>query len=136
MLVAFPLGLLALVPVWDVLAWSKAVPEAATVAYWSQLAGLVAGLLAAMIGVVDLVHLSSQPKVLQSGLRHVSFAVFGICILGVAFAMRTRVGVPSVAVMALDFVGAASLLAAGWFGGHLVFHHRVGVAPEEPLIKR
>ena len=131
MLVAFPLGLLLLLPLWDILAWSQAVPDAAAVAYWTQLAGLIIGLLAALTGVIDLLQVSDQARVLHAGLRHASFAAAGICIFGVAFAIRSRAGALTLSVVGLDFIGAACLAAAGWFGGHLVFQHRVGVAPAE-----
>ena len=47
MLVAFPLALLVLAPVWDGIAWLGIMADARTAGYFCTLGGLVAGLIAA-----------------------------------------------------------------------------------------
>lgn len=127
MLVAFPLGLLLLIPLWDALAMSGVLPEAATVAHWSQLAGLVLGLLAALFGLADLVRHAGNPELLNTGLRHAFLAVLALSVFGLSFALRERAAPPGLGIFTLDALGAACLGAAGWFGAHLVFHHGVEV---------
>jgi len=127
MLVAFPLGLLLLVPLWDALAIRGVLPEAASIAHYSELAGLVAGVLAALFGIADLVRHAGSPELLKTGLRHAFLAALAISVFGLAFALRERTAPPGLSVFALDALGAACLAAAGWFGAHLVFHHGVEV---------
>lgn len=126
MLVSFPIGLLVPVPLWDLLAWSGILPEAAVIARWTELVGLVGGAAAAAIGAYDLYTVARDPGRLTTGLRHAFAAACALALFAVAFAVR---GVtPGLGILALDALGAVALLAAGWFGGHLVFHHGTGVA--------
>ncbi|HVR18625.1 MAG TPA: DUF2231 domain-containing protein, partial [Polyangiaceae bacterium] len=55
LVVAFPIALLALTPLWDVVALAGIEPRLSFVAYWSSLAGLVAGGVALVTGVLDFV---------------------------------------------------------------------------------
>ena len=57
MLVAFPIALLALTPVWDVLAWAGVMKDGRTTAYYSEAAGLIAAGLAAIAGFADLIKI-------------------------------------------------------------------------------
>lgn len=127
MLVVFPLGLLTLVPLWDALVCLDVLPEAAQLAYWTQLAGLIGGALAVVTGVGDLMRHADEPQVLTTGLRHGFLAGTALSFYVVAFAMRSSALAPSLAVCALDVFGTGCLAAAGWLGGHLVFKQRVGV---------
>lgn len=127
MLVVFPLGLLTLVPVWDALFWFGVLPEAAHLAYWNELLGLIGGALAVVTGVGDLMRHADEPQVLTTGLRHAFLAGTALSLYVVAFAIRSSSVSPSLAVCVLDVLGTGCLAAAGWLGGHLVFQHRVGV---------
>ena len=129
MLVAFPIGLLALVPLWDALALLGVTDDAAPVAYWSALAGLVGGGLAVITGLVDFVRLPPGAAV-NTALVHASAALTALSLFGVAFAFRSNTAAPSTLVIVLDALGAAVLGVTGWFGGHLVFRHGAGVEPE------
>jgi uncharacterized membrane protein len=127
MLVSLPLGLLTLVPVWDGLAAFGWLHEATVVAYYTQLAGLLAAILAVFTGIADLVSLSEQPRLLALGLRHALLGVSAIATFAVAFAIRSPGVAPSLVVVVLDLAGAALLAAGGWAGGHLVFGFGTGV---------
>jgi uncharacterized membrane protein len=137
MLVALPLGQLTLSPLWDALSWLDELPEAAHVAYWTQLVGLVGGALAAVTGVADLILHADQPQVLTTGLRHALLAGTALSLFLVAFAIRSSAP-PSLTVCVLDVLGAGCLAVAGWLGGHLVFHHQAGVdaRPEHDAVAK
>jgi uncharacterized membrane protein len=126
-LVQFPLGLLALLPIWDVLAWLHILPQAASVAFWTQLAGLVTSAPAAATGARDLFAQTDDASLLSTGLRHAMLAVCSIATYAVAFAVRSPTAPPGWGVLALDLLASGCLIAAGWLGGHLVFHHRAGI---------
>jgi uncharacterized membrane protein len=125
-LVAFPLGLLTLTPLWDALAW-RGVSGATSAAYLGQIAGVAAGLLAVITGAIDYVRTSKSPAVEKLGLWHATLATTGLCIFALGLALRSKDHGASVPVMALEAAGVVCLGAAGWCGGHLVFHHGVNV---------
>lgn len=127
-LVAFPMGLLLLMPFWDLSSLLLGANDAAVVAYWTELAGLILGGVAALAGLVDLARLSDQ-SALPTALRHAGCAVSALCLFGVAFALRGHGDPLRPLVLVFDSLGAVTLGATGWLGGHLVFQHGVGLQP-------
>lgn len=129
MLVAFPVALLALTPVWDGIAWAGLMLDARSAGYFCELGGLIIGGLALVTGFVDLIKIpASQPAAARVALIHASCALGALSCFGIAFAFRGgRVAVPDTGVLALEVAGALALVATGWLGGHLVFRHGVGV---------
>jgi uncharacterized membrane protein len=129
MLVAFPVALLALTPIWDGIAWAGMMADAKTAGYFCALAGLVGGGLALVTGFVDLIKIpAAQVAAARVALIHASCALCALSLYGIAFAFRGgRAAVPGVGVLALEAAGALALIATGWLGGHLVFRHGVGV---------
>ena len=134
MLVAFPIALLALTPVWDVLAWANVLHDGRTTAYYSEVAGLIAGGLAAIPGFADLIKIpQSEPANAKTALIHAGLALTMLSLFGIAFAFRGgAAGSPSVLVLGLEVAGALCLAVTGWFGGHLVFRRGVGVETRKP----
>jgi uncharacterized membrane protein len=129
MLVAFPVALLALTPVWDGIAWAGVMADARSAGYFCELAGLIIGGLALVTGFVDLIKIpASQPAAARVALIHASCALGALSLYGIAFAFRGgRAALPNTGVLALEAAGAVCLIATGWLGGHLVFRHGVGV---------
>jgi uncharacterized membrane protein len=129
MLVAFPLALLTLTPVLDVMAWTGLMADAKVAAYLCELAGLVGAGLSILTGFIDLVKIpSSENATVRTALIHAALALGTVSLFGIAFAVRGgRAASPGVAVLALEAAGAACVAATGWFGGHLVFRYGVGV---------
>ena len=127
-LVAFPIALLALTPLWDGLAFFG-VANLAPVGYWTELAGLIGGGLAAVTGLVDFMGLKEpSPELTNTALGHAGFAVATLALFLIAFAFRGgESGEPKLLVLGLEVVGALGLIVTGWFGGHLVFGYGVGV---------
>jgi uncharacterized membrane protein len=135
MLVAFPLALLVLTPVWDGVACLGVLAEAKTAGYFCALAGLIGGGLAAVTGFLDLIKIPpSQTAATKVALAHAACALGGVSLYGIAFAFRGgRAAVPGFEVLELEAAGALALLATGWLGGHLVFRHGIGVAPRDAV---
>ncbi|HEV8246887.1 MAG TPA: DUF2231 domain-containing protein [Polyangiaceae bacterium] len=126
MLTDFPLALLVATPLFDLASlWVS--PELALVAYWCEFAGLVSAAVAALAGVADLVRLETPSDAMTTALRHAGLALIAVTAYVVAFVLRTRGALAPMAVIGLELLGLACIGAAGWFGGHLVFHHGVGV---------
>ena len=129
LVVAFPIALLALTPLWDGAALLGIAPELALVGYWSELVGLIGGGLALVTGFVDFLTLKEPPPELtNAALRHAAFAMTTLGFFVTAFVVRGGAsGTVGPLVLGLEGVGALCLVATGWLGGHLVFRHGVGV---------
>jgi uncharacterized membrane protein len=129
-LVAFPIALLGITPVWDVIALLNVsiASDARVAGYFCEVAGLVVGGLAIVAGFADFMTIASDSAAAKAGLIHASLALGMISLFGVAFALRGgRTATPSALVLGLELAGALCLAVTGWFGGHLVFRHAVGV---------
>ena len=127
-LVAFPIALLVLTPLWDGLAFFG-IANLAAVGYFTELAGLVGGGLAAVTGLADFMGLKEpSPELTKTALSHAGFAVATLGLFVIAFAFRGgESGEPKLFVLGLELLGAFGLGVTGWLGGHLVFGHGVGV---------
>jgi uncharacterized membrane protein len=128
MVVALPLALLGLVPLWDLAGWFGWLEVGATLAYYSELTGLAGGGLALLTGSAELVVVAkSRPEMLKPVLTHASLGLAAISVFGLALAFRAEVHAPSPAAIGLECLGAAVIAIAGWHGGRLVFEHGVAV---------
>lgn len=127
--VAFPIALLVLTPLWDA-AQHFGVARLALVAYWTEVAGLIGGALAAVTGLADFLGLKEpSQKLTDTALRHAGFAFTTLGLFVGAFVARGGPsGEPGLLVIALELVGALGLGVTGWLGGQLVFGHGVGVS--------
>jgi uncharacterized membrane protein len=132
-LVSFPVALLGLTSVLDVLGWAGVMAgmtaDARSAAWFCQLAGLVVGGLAVVSGFADFMKIPTAARAaVTTALVHGGLALGLLSLHGLAFALRGgRAAAPGPAVLALEIAGALCLAATGWFGGHLVFHHGIGV---------
>lgn len=134
MLVAFPIALLALTPIWDGLAWAGVLKDGRTTAYYSEAAGLIAAGLAAIPGFADLIKIpQAESANAKAALIHAGIALTMLSLFGIAFAFRGgAAGSPSTLVLGLEVAGALCLAVTGWFGGELVFRRGVGVSVQKP----
>jgi uncharacterized membrane protein len=128
-LVAFPIALLALTPVLDGLSSLGVMTDAAGAAYLCELAGLIGGGLAIVTGFADFAKIPEAEKAAAKvAIIHASLALGMLSLFGVAFALRgARTAAAGPGVLAVEVGGAALIGVTGWFGGHLVFGHGVGV---------
>lgn len=127
--VALPLALLAMVPVWDFLAWFGVLAEGGVVAYHCVRAGLVGGGLSLLTGVAEWIRVSkSRPEVSKHVLSHAGAALGALSLFVLALVFRTgKSAEPALAVLGLECAGALVLGLTGWLGGQLVFTHGVAV---------
>ena len=126
-LVAFPLALLSLTPLWDALAWAG-IAGAHWVAYLGMIAGLSIGVLAVVTGFIDFVRAEKSAAVETVALWHAGCALTALCIFAVALVLRSADHTATGWALAVEAVGAIGIGITGWFGGHLVFHHGVAVS--------
>jgi uncharacterized membrane protein len=107
---------------------------------WLVGAGLLSGLLAAIFGLIDF---AAVDKVRSHAAAWVHFIGNGIVLLLALVSLLMRVKDPVAAViplgMAISIADAALLIVTGWYGGELVYRHRIGLssgAVTEPKARR
>src|SRR5207248_4270898 len=70
MLIVFPLGLLGMAVIFDILRLATGNTGFATAAYWDIVAGIVTGLVAAVFGLVDWLAIQAGTRAKVIGLWH------------------------------------------------------------------
>ena len=97
-----------------------------TVSRYLVPAGLVAGLVAAVPGIVDyLVSVPPQSSAKERATKHALINVASLALFAVGWlAGRKR---DSMVTLAVQGVGTASLCLGGWMGGTLAFRNQIGV---------
>ena len=130
MLIVFPLGLLSMAVIFDLIAivlrqgyWSE-------IAYWMIAAGAITGLLAAPFGFIDWLAIPSGTRAKRVGAVHGLGNVLVLVLFAGSWLMRGGApAAPDTMALALSFAAGALALFTGWLGGELV--DRLGVGVDE-----
>jgi uncharacterized membrane protein len=127
----FPMVLLLLWVALDGTALALGSPLLWMLGRWALIGGTVAAVLAASAGFLDYLAIGeSVPRALRTATAHLAVMLSVTCIAAVDLVYRGP-ALPTGAGRVLHVVAlvlvAAGLGAGGWLGGHLVFHHGVGV---------
>jgi uncharacterized membrane protein len=103
---------------------------------WALVGGVVAAVLAASAGFVDYLSVANaKPRAFRTASAHLAVMLSVTCVAVVDLVYRGAApptGAGRVLHIAALAVVAAGLGAGGWLGGHLVFHHGVGVDERLP----
>jgi len=130
MLIAFPLGLLAMAIIFDFAAIVSRTPYWSEIAYWMMASGLITALIAAPFGVVDWLAIPSGTRAKTIGALHGGGNVLVIILFGCSWLLRREAPAsPDAVARVLSFTGGALMLATGWLGGELV--DRLGIGVDE-----
>jgi uncharacterized membrane protein len=128
MLIPFPVALLSLLPVTDIV---YAVTESmfwASVSYYLLWGGLISAGLAAIFGLIDFIGVPRARSV-RAGWAHMMLNVAIVLLSVVNLFLRwdntTDLVLPSGLIVSL--VAAGLLMASGWYGGELSYRYKVGV---------
>jgi uncharacterized membrane protein len=128
MLIVFPLGLLAMAVIFDVLTIAFSNGYWSEIAYWMIAAGVVTGLLAAPFGLVDWLAIPSGTRAKRIGAVHGIGNVVVVLLFGLSWLMRGDAPrSPETLALLLSFAGCGLALFTGWLGGELVDRLSVGV---------
>jgi uncharacterized membrane protein len=129
MLVALPLGLLVMAALFDGLFLATGNRVLATVAFWDIAAGVVAGLLAAVFGLVDWLAIPEGSRARRVGMAHGLGNVMVVALFAISWWLRRGdpAYIPSTAALACSFLGLTLGAVTGWLGGELVDRLGVGV---------
>ncbi len=128
MLIVFPLGLLAVAVIFDIIALATGNHFWATMAYYLIGAGVLGGLAAAVFGFVDFLAIPQNTRAKTIGLMHGTINLVVVLLFIGSWYMRRQVpATPSNLALALGFIGLGLALIASWLGGELVDRLGVGV---------
>lgn len=129
--VHLPLGLLGAVPVCDLVAVLGGGAAWWTIAYGCLLLGNLAAIGAVATGLADYASLAEHTTKVAN--RHLGWMLAAVALYLTSLLWRGGPAVPSgtarLAAPLISAVGAALLAVGGWYGGHLVYDHGVGVRP-------
>ena len=133
MLIAFPLGLLATAAIFDLIYLVTRNAELVTFSYWAIVAGVVGGLLAAVFGLWDWLHIPGGTRAKAVGAWHGGGNLVIVGLFIVAWLLRAGARSPEYRPDGLPFilevVGVLLAVVTGWLGGELVERLGVGVDP-------
>jgi uncharacterized membrane protein len=128
MLIVFPLGLLGTSLFFDLIAIATARPGLLQASFYMIAAGILAGLAAALFGLIDFLSIPSGTRAKRIGLLH---GVGNVIVVGL-FALswwlrRPAPSTPGTTAIVISAIAVAIALVTGWLGGELVDRLGVGV---------
>ena len=97
--------------------------------------GVIGALLAATFGLVDYFTARLSRTARVTAARHLAFASGTVAVFAVAFFIRDADPTSTIGY-ALTALGILGLGATGALGGHLAYHHRVGVEEPDQRLER
>jgi uncharacterized membrane protein len=128
MLIVFPLGLLAMAVIFDVIALWTGETRWSDTAFRMMIAGLITGLLAAPFGAIDWLAIPSGTRAKRIGALHGAGNLLVVVLFaGSAWLRWNGPAAASTAALTLSFAGGFLALGTGWLGGELVDRLGVGV---------
>lgn len=100
------------------------------IAYYTEIAGILFALLAAVPGIIDFIYTvppksSGKKRAAKHGLLNTTVVI----LFAIAWFMRRQPGTSIYLLITLEFVGVVLLSIAGWLGGTLVYRNQIGVDP-------
>ena len=131
MLIVFPLGLLSIAVLFDVVRIFTGNDVFASVAFWNIAAGIVGGLAAALFGLLDWLNIPAGTRAKQIGLLHGGGNVVVVALFAISWLLRMGEPnyVPGTLAFVLGLVAVLLALVTAWMGGELV--DRLGVGVDE-----
>jgi len=128
MLIVFPLGLLGASLFFDLIALGAGKPALMQAAFYMIAAGILAGLLAAVFGLIDFLGIPGATRAKRIGLLHGVGNVIVVGLFAVSWWLRRPdPSAPGTMPVVISAVAVAIALVTGWLGGELVDRLGVGV---------
>src|SRR5215813_7981926 len=127
-LIAFPLGLLGMAVVFDLISFWTKNPRWTEIAFYMIGAGILTGLLAAIFGLIDWVAIPKNTRAKRVGAIHGVGNVVVVLLFAGSFYFRwpDPTTVPAAGYLC-SYLGFCGALFTGWLGGELVDRLGVGV---------
>ncbi|HEY9829401.1 MAG TPA: DUF2231 domain-containing protein [Stenomitos sp.] len=127
-LITLPIGLLVTAPVTDIAYWFLGDVFWARASFWLIVAGLVTGLLAAITGLLDFIRIGRVRKH-TAGWAHMYANVTALVVTAINLGLRVGNPVENILFtgLILSVIVATLLGISGWYGGELVYRHKIAV---------
>ncbi|HEY3161731.1 MAG TPA: DUF2231 domain-containing protein [Vicinamibacterales bacterium] len=130
MLIVFPLGLLAMALIFDIIHLVGGNGYWSEIAYWMIAAGVISGLVAAPFGLIDWLAIPAGTRAKRIGALHGSGNLVVVVLYAGSWLMRRGAPQdPMTTAYVMSFAGGMIALVTGWLGGELVDRLAVGVDP-------
>jgi uncharacterized membrane protein len=128
MLIPFPLGLLGMAVIFDLLAVFAGQESLGQASRPMIAAGIITGLVAAVPGAVDWAAIPSGTRAKGIATAHGLGNVLIVVLFAIAWWLRRETpGAPSGLPLVLQVIGVLGAVVTGWLGGELVDRLGVGV---------
>ena len=128
MLIVFPLGVLGMSLFFDLIAIGTDRPALLQASFYMIAAGIVAGLAAALFGLIDFLAIPAGTRAKRIGLLHGVGNVVVVGLFAVSWWLRRPApSAPGTIPVVISAVAVAIALVTGWLGGELVDRLSVGV---------
>ena len=129
MLVVFPLGLLAMAVIFDLLTAVLNESLWTGIAFYMIGAGIVTGLIAALFGLIDFLAIPTGTRAKRIGALHGIGNVIVVLLFALSWLLRWSDPInPGALALLCSYLGAGLALITGWLGGELVDRLGVGVS--------
>ena len=134
-LIVFPLGLFATAVIFDIIYLAGDNQGFGRASYYMIGAGVIAGLVAAVFGLIDWIGIPSGTRAKRIGLVHGmgNVVITGLFIIAWITRSAEPGGVTTTGAFILEAIAAAMSIITGWLGGELVDRLGVGVDPDANL---
>jgi uncharacterized membrane protein len=128
MLIVFPLGVLAMSLVFDLLARLAGWTRLHEAAFYMIAAGVISGLVAAVFGFIDYLGIPKSTRAKRIGTLHGIGNVIVVALFALSWFLRRDDPIrPETLAIILSAAAAALATLTGWLGGELVDRLGVGV---------
>lgn len=128
MLIVFPVGLLGMSVIFDLVYFATNEQIFEVVAYWMMVSGIVGGLVAAPFGLADWTKIPKDTRAKRVGAMHgLGNVVVLLLFVGSVLLRGDAMAIPSAAAYVCSFLGLGLALVTAWLGGELVDQLGIGV---------
>ena len=128
MLIVFPLGLLGMAVIFDIVSLALGQGYWSEIALWMIVAGILTGLMAAPFGFIDWLAIPARTRAKRIGAVHGIGNVVVLLLFAASAVTRwDQPQSPPDLAFALSIAGLCLALITGWLGGELVGRLGVGV---------
>lgn len=129
MLIVFPLGLLTTAVIFDIIYLATDRSGFPVAAAYTIAAGIIGGLVAALLGLIDWLAIPGGTRAKRVGTLHGVGNVVVVVLFAVSWLLRAGADgwEPNAGALVLSFAGVVLGAGTGWLGGELVDRLGVGV---------
>ncbi len=129
MLIVFPLGLLGMAVIFDIIRLASGASGLAVASYYMIAAGVITGLVAAVFGIIDWLAIPAGTRAKGVGQWHAIGNVVVVVLFAISWWLRRGdPAAPPIGAFVLGLAGLVLALVTSWLGGELVDRLGVGVA--------